>query len=306
MFSLIFNQLVIMFMLLIVGYICFKCKIIDQAGNKAFSTILLLVITPAAILLVYQTSEFTAERARLLGIAFIAAIASHLIMIMIAKLVFTNKNNANIGIEQFSVVYSNSGFIGIPLISATIGAEGVFFLSAYIAVFNLFLWTHGASSIKGVFSFKNVKKGIFSPVFLITIFAIALYFMRITFPEDVLRGVEFLANTMTPLAMLVAGFSIAQVKLKKMVTNLRIYWIVFVKGIIVPIVVMLVMHLFAVDTTVALTMIIAVACPTALGGAMMAMNYDKDYKYATEIFAVSTLLAMVTIPAVIFIAEIIL
>ena len=301
-------------MLLFVGFICFKCKIVDQAGNKAFSSILLLVIQPAAILLVYHENEFTAERARLLGIAFIAAIASHIIMIAISRLVFTNKNNVNIGIDQFSVVYSNSGFIGIPLISATIGSEGVFFLSAYIAIFNLFLWTHGASSIKGSFSFKNIKKGIFSPVFLITMLAIVMYFMRLEFQEDsVLRSIEelifrcvgFLANTMTALAMLVAGLSIAQVNIIKMITKLRTYWIVFVKGIIVPLTITFVMYLFNVDTTVALTMIIAAACPTAIGGAMMAMNYDKDYKYATEIFAISTILAIITIPAVVIIAEMI-
>ena len=295
-----------MFILLIVGYICFKCKIIDQAGNKAFSTILLHVITPAAILLVYQRNEFTTQMAGLLGIAFIAAISSHIIMIVIANLIFIDKKNANIGIERFSIVYSNSGFIGIPLISATLGAEGVFFLSAYIAIFNLFLWTHGVSSIKGSFSFKNIKKGIYSPVFLVTMLAIALYFIRIEFPENILRSVEFLANTMTPLAMLVAGFSIAQVDLKEMITNLRIHWIVFVKGIVVPLAVLFFMYLINVDTTVALTMIIAAACPTAIGGAMMAMNYGKDYKYATEIFAVSTIFAMLTIPAVIFISEIIL
>ena len=292
-----------MFMLLIVGYICFKCKIIDQAGNKAFSTILLLVITPAAILLVYQRNEFTTQMARLLAVAFIAAICSHMMMIGIAKLILIHQRTANLGIEQFSIVYSNSGFIGIPLISATIGAEGVFFLSAYIAIFNLFLWTHGVSSIKGEFSFKNIKNGIFSPVFLVTMVAIVLYFIRFIFPEVILRGVEFLANTMTPLAMLVAGFSIAQVDLKKMITNRRIYWIVFVKGIIVPLAITFVMTLFNVNTTVALTMIIAASCPTALGGAMMAMNFNKDYKYATAIFAVSTLLAMITIPAVVFIAE---
>jgi predicted permease len=45
--------------------------------------------------------------------------------------------------------------------------------------------------------------------------------------------------------------------------------------------------------------LIPAACPAATTGTMMALRYDKDFRFSSQVFVVSTLLSMITIPVVI-------
>ncbi|MCL2864478.1 MAG: AEC family transporter [Lachnospiraceae bacterium] len=305
MFILIVHQLIVMMFIMIVGFLAYRLHVVSQEGNKVCSNILLLVVNPALIITVYQM-DFDIEMARLLGIAFIASILSHCLAILAVHLLIPKKKNPEYVLDRFSAVYSNCAFIGIPLIQATIGPIGVFFLSAYIATFNLFMWTHGVATLKGSFSMKTLKTGIISPVFLATILAVLLFFLQITLPELVVRPMEFLAAMTTPLAMLIAGFSIAQADLKKVFLKFNIYRACFVKSIVIPLATLVLFLIYPVDTNVAYAILIAAACPTAVAGTMMAMRYNKNYAYASELFSVNTIIAVITIPLIVFIAELVL
>ncbi|MRN27060.1 AEC family transporter, partial [Romboutsia ilealis] len=93
---------------------------------------------------VYQT-DYDARLVRGLLTAFAAAFAAHIIAILIARFLVPEKNNPNYYLDRFGSIYSNCGFIGIPLIYSVLGNEGVFYLTAYMTMFNLFTWTHGLS-----------------------------------------------------------------------------------------------------------------------------------------------------------------
>jgi len=302
MLLLIINQLIIMTIIMILGFICYKTKIVNQEGNKVCSNLLLLLVNPAVIINVYQI-DFDASMARLLGVAFLAAIASHLIAILAATLLIRKKTNPEFDIDRVSIVYSNCAFMGIPLINAVMGSEGVFFLSAYIAIFNLCLWTHGVSTMKGSFSLKNLKYGLLSPVFLATVIAIILYFAQIRLPHIVTDSLGFIANMMTPLAMLIAGFSLAQADLKHMFLKFSIYKVIFIKAFVVPLLTLAVLLPFSLDSRVVYTTMIAVACPTAVAGTMLSIRYNRNYTYSSEIFVLNTIVALVSIPLVMFVTE---
>lgn len=105
----------------------------------------------------------------------------------------------------------------------------------------------------------------------------------------------------TPLAMLVAGGNLADSNLVTALQRPRTYWISFLKLIAVPLTALAVLVLASADSSVSLTVLVAVSCPTGAMGTMFAMLYDKDSCYASELFTVSTILSMVTMPAVILV-----
>ena len=306
MFILIFEQLLKMFFIMLLAFICYKIKLVDQNGNRSISNLLLMVVNPLLIITVYQDTKYNPNMVRGLLLAFAAALAAHILGILISTFLIRPSSGPDCSIERFNSMYSNCGFIGIPLVNSILGSSGVFFITAYMVVFNLFTWTHGIILMEKKCSLKNMKEGILSPMFLSTLAAVALFFLRIRIPSVVLDSMNYVADMNTPLAMMVAGFSVAQSDLGKMLRNLRIYFISFIKLILIPVLMIAVLKLMSLPSEVATTILIGAACPAATTGTMMAIRYRQNYTYSSELFATTTVLSIITIPAVVFLAEIIL
>ena len=306
MFILIFEQLVKMFFIMLLAFICYKIKLVDQNGNRSLSNLLLMVVNPLLIITVYQGTEYDPDMVRGLLLAFVAAFLTHILGIVVSTALIRPSSGTDYSIERFNSMYSNCGFIGIPLINSVFGGNGVFYITAYMVAFNLFSWTHGVILMEKKCSLKNMKEGVLSPMFLSTIAAVVLFFLRIRIPSVVLDSMNYVADMNTPLAMMVAGFSVAQADLGKMLRNTRIYFVSFIKLILIPLLVIGVLKLMALPDAVAVTVLIGAACPAATTGTMMAIRYRQNYTYSSELFAMTTVLSVVTIPAVIFLSEIIL
>lgn len=286
---------------MLLAFTCYKLNIVSQEGNRTVSNLLLLVVNPCLVITAYQV-DYDVRLVMGFLISFAAACAVHIIGIIIARFLIPEKNNPNYYLDRFGSIYSNCGFIGIPLVYSILGNEGVFYLTAYMAVFNLFSWTHGLSLIKNGFSLRQLKEGLFSPMILATLTAMFLFFIQLRIPSTILDSMNYLANMNTLLAMMVAGFSVAQADFRKLFSNLRLYWVSFLKLLLVPLVVTLFLFLIGVEHDLAYVTLIAASCPTAATMTMMSIRYKKNYIYASEIFSFTTMLSMITIPAVIFIA----
>ena len=305
MFILIFEQLVKMFFIMLLAILCYKIKLVNQEGNKTVSNLLLLVVNPLVIITTYQT-DYKPELVRGLLISFGAAVLCHIVGIIATTLLIRPKGSPDANIERYNAMYSNCGFIGIPLISSVLGSNGVFFLSAYIVVFNLFSWTHGVVLMEKKFSWENVRKGLRAPMVTATIIAVLLLFFRIRFPDVVLDSMNYVADMNTPLAMMVAGFSVAQTDILKMCTKLRVYFSCFLKLVLIPVIMIFLLKIIPLPRDVAMTTLIACACPAATTGTMMAIRYRQNYTYSSEMFALSTILAVATIPLIVLLAETVL
>ena len=107
----------------------------------------------------------------------------------------------------------------------------------------------------------------------------------------------------TPLAMMVAGFSVAQADIGKVFGTLRLYYVAAIKLFLFPLLCLPLLCLLPLSGDVAMTMLIAAACPAATTGIMMAIRYNQNYTYASEAFSLSTLLSVLTLPTVVLIAE---
>ena len=302
MFALIFEQLVKMFFIMLLAFVCYRIKLVNQEGNRSLSNRLLMVVNPLVILTVYQTG-YDPELVRGLFLAFAAAVLIHILGVFAVTVLIRQKTGPDYCIERYNAMYSNCAFIGIPLISSALGDTGVFYLTAYMVVFNLFSWTHGVILMEKKCSLKNLREGLLSPVFLATILAVILFFAQVKIPAILLDSMSYVADMNTPLAMMVAGFSVAQADLAKMLRNIRLYFVCAVKLLLIPLLSLPLLLLMHLPQAVSLAVLIATACPAAASGTMMAIRYKQNYTYSSEIFALSTVLSVVTIPVVVMIAE---
>jgi predicted permease len=125
----------------------------------------------------------------------------------------------------------------------------------------------------------------------------------IPFPGPLKESVDYLASLNTPLAMLVTGASIAQANLLSALSNLRIYYISFLRLIVVPVIVVFIFKLLPLDHTVMLTNLIATACPAGTSAILFATRFDKDYIYSSELIAVTNILCLFSIPLILFFSQ---
>lgn len=299
------NQILIMFLIIIIGFICYKTKLIEKETNKKLSNILLMLVSPLLIFISYQR-EFSSELLNGLLISLLLAFLTHVFGIIVANVILRGKEDKDLVIERFSSIYSNCGFMGIPLINGILGSEGVFYITAYVTIFNIFIWTHGLIMMIGKQDRKTMLKTLISPTLIAIFLGFIFFITQIRVPAIMYQALDYVASMNTPLAMIIAGVTIAQTDVIRVFIKFRIYLIVFVKLLFIPLVLLFIYSRFPINGAVLTTAVIAAACPTAATGTLFALRYNKNALYASEIFAITTLVSIVTIPIVSAVMELIM
>lgn len=297
MTSIVLNQTIVMLILMIAGVICRKTGIISENSNRELSSFVLKFVNPVMVFMSYQT-EYDSRLVKNLLICFAISAILFLLSIVLSYVLIRDKKGRETEIERFSAIYSNCGFMGIPLVKAMFGMEGVFYLTAFITVFNLVVWTHGIILISGEKNFRQVVKVFYSPVIISIALGLVFFFCRITLPEIVSRSLEYISELNTPLAMIVSGITMAGTNLKDLVKNFNIYRVCLIKLIIIPVIAVLALSPFDMDEKVRLTAIVALSAPPAAMCTLQCIRYGKNSLYASEIFTAGTILSVITLPII--------
>lgn len=297
------QQVAVIFLLILVGVGMKKKNLVTQAGIDQFTSLLLWVVTPCVLVNAYQ-KEFETDLAWGLFMALVFAIITHGIAIALSHLLFRREPSKRYRINIFCSVYSNCGYMAIPLLSAALGADGVFYGSAYLAVFSLLYWTHGVYVYTdGDKNEISLKKAILNPGVVGTVISLIFFFAQIKLPIIVLDPIRHLANLNTPLSMIVLGSYLANLNVKKVVKNKGMYVVCAVRLIVIPLISIGIAKLLQLDETVARAVMISASCPTAAISTLFAHKYQLDADYSSEIVSVSTLLSIFTIPLIILIYQ---
>lgn len=286
------NQILIMAVLFLIGVFCYKFKIITKEANKSLSSFVVNIVNPAMLINSYQI-EFSRDRLRMLMYVFLLSFLSYAIVIPLANVL--NRKGADRNIDRIASIYSNCGFIGIPIINSLYGAEGVFYLSGYITAFNLLFWTHGVSVMKKKFDKSDLKQMILSPAIIAVVVGIALFLLRIKIIDPFGKTIELISNITTPLSMIIAGVSIAESSFMQTVKQAGIYKVTFLRLIFMPAVVFLVFLFIPVPSIVKSIVIFGCACPASTMGTITAIQTGQNDTLMSQYFAVTTVLSMVTL-----------
>ncbi|MGE4585653.1 MAG: AEC family transporter [Sphaerochaeta sp.] len=298
----VLDKILMMFLILAVGLLCFRTRIFDETTLKRLSTFLLQVVNPAVIFVSYQMS-YTRELLVSLGYAFVLSVAAFLIQIVVAYAV-VRKKGVNSAVERLSIIYSNCGYFGIPLASGLFGKEGVFYLTSYLTVFSLFFWTQGVVLMIGKTNLKETIRNLVTPAIIGVILGMLCFVLQIRLPSVFLQTLDSLGSMNTPLAMLIAGASLGRASLRSCFLQRRVYLIALYRLILVPFAVIFAFSFTTLDAVMVLTIILAAASPVAVGSTMFALRYEKDSLYASQLFITTTLLAIFSIPLVVWFARV--
>ncbi len=293
------GQVLILFLLILVGFAFTKLGAVKEEGRIAFSDLLINVVMPAMIInsfLIGYDPDVSANLFRTL----IASIAAMLISILISSLVWAKDKDSQVQILKFASAFCNCGYMGFPFISALFGTEGLLYASIFNAVYNLFTWTVGVRMIErnrsGLGFFSMLKDFIKKPPLIAVAIGLILYFGRISLPEFIAQPIALIGDMNTPLAMFITGMLLAGGGLLKALRNSRVWRVVLTRLVLIPIIVLAFSMLVGIRGVVGAVVVLLIACPTASNTSVFTVKYRYEESLGASTVVVTTLLSILTLP----------
>lgn len=315
MFYLVLKQLLTMMFIVIGGFICAKAFKIGEAEEKFMSKLLLYFINPCLVITSFNL-EFDALKLKQFGFVALVSLVIHGVMVLVAILTTLSKNPKKVefkSIDRVATVFTNCGFVGIPLIRGVFGDEGVFYLMGYLVIFNVLLWTYGYYQMSGTI---NLKKLIVNPNILAVIFGILIFCSPWQLPAFIARPISMIGDINTAASMILIGILFADFKLpegESKLVILQLIKITFVRLVLCVAVNLLVLYpiylLFGkipdIKTMIFVTMICS-ACPSATSVPSLSCIFDKNTSYASLVVSISSLFCILSVPAFVALGELLI
>ncbi|MGI6622276.1 MAG: AEC family transporter [Clostridiaceae bacterium] len=298
-FITIFNQVAILFVILLIGLVAGKYKIIDSTGTKKLSEVLLFVTSPMMVLNSFFI-EFSKER--IVNVLWIigTGIGMFIISIFLSKVIYGKFEEKIVPVLRFTAIFSNCGYMGLPLLYAVFGSEGVFYGSFYIVTFHTVLWSYGYMMYGGKESkAKIIKRLLINPSIIALYIGLIIFLFSISVPETIMGAVRAVGDMTMPLSMLIIGGIMSSTKLLAVFSDWRVYLSSLIRLIVMPLLYFAITYLLGVPSLPIAVMVTLLAMPAAANTTIFAEMFDKDAVFASKCVTVSTILSIITAPIII-------
>ncbi len=301
MFSTVLTQVIILFILIFLGFTLTKTKVFTENGIKSMTDLVLYFMTPCVMIKSFAR-EFSLQLLKNLVLSIGLTFLVHLIFILISKLVLRSKNAQRQNILQFGVIFSNCGFMAIPLLQALLGDDGVFYGAGYIAAFQVVIWSYGVY-LTGGKKFITAKKMFLNPGVIGFVLALAVFCLSIPLPKVIFEPISYMASLNTPLPMLIIGYHLAQSNVLDGLKDIKLLFGCVLRLFILPIIAYFVFWLFGLRGTLPLALSICSSAPTGALITMFAAKFESDTSLSVTMVSLTTLLSVASMPVVITLAE---
>lgn len=303
-FSNFYTSLVVIAVIIALGFFLGKIKWIDKATNKKLVNLLLMVFMPASLFNAFP-GDFSEEFSDLFFMGLVGGIVTMFLVIITARIICNKKFfPGELTYEaQFAFIFNNATFLGYPLISMAFGERGIIPYCGFIIAFNLALFSYGVWLFERKIDYKFFLKTIVNPNIFAVIIGMILFLCRVNVAQSVPvihDSIKYIAGATTPLSLLSIGFMLSTAKLHLVFKRWRLFIIAAVQLVFAPIITFLVTKvLFNFPSEVVLICTLIQTLPTATSLALFAEKYDGDVKEASQIVVISTLMSIITMPAVV-------
>lgn len=314
------TQLIELFIIICLGYFMFKINILNEDVNKHVNAFIVKITMPCMILSSVLAID-SASRPDLSTVKTLFAVSigffivMPVIAIVLVKIMLKTLRiiKARQGAYMFMMIFSNVGFMGIPILRAATGEQApvaVFFAAVLNIFFNLSVFTYGVAMIC-YGDESNAKfhiKSLLSPGILSAVLALIMYIINFHFPpalESISHTITTVGELTPPLAMILVGSTLASMKLKEVFYEWRIYVFAFLKQILLPIALYPLYRLVIKNDLLFTVMFIELLMPVANIALILCTQYNLDKKFASKVIFITTLISLITIPLDIYLCNII-
>ncbi len=319
--TVVLQQMVIIFILIGIGMLLYKKKMLSEMTSKQISGIIVNVTNPA-LLICSAFREGPKVSLQGLGSALGLYLLVYAVLIAVSFLIprILRVPNMYHYAYQMLTIFGNVGFIGIPLASAVLGAQSLIFVSIYNLIFNILIYTFGISLLKKAEAKQlaaqaaseqtktasaccqtehdNVVKKLINAGTISAAATIIFYLGDFQVPVVVSSTLSYMGQATTLLSMLVLGVSVAQMTLRDIFSHPKLYGFTLLRQILLPVGCILVFRPIVQDTLVLNTMALMLAVPAANMPLMLSKQLHVDTDTISQGIILTTILSLITIPVV--------
>ena len=294
------TQMIELFIIMLIGYIVYKLKIVDNDFVKKFTRLVLDVTLPAMILA--SVLNLT-ERQPVSDVLICLGCAVALIFVILPAigggLAFIVRADARTrGLYTFMNTFSNVGFMGFPVVKAICGDVGLFYAAIFNLVFNIAVYSLGVWLINRGrrHEVKFNAKMLISPGTVVAVLSLLVYFLNVHPPEVITGTVTTIGEITSPAAMLIIGFSLARIDIKNVFNEWRLYPWTLMKQIGVPLLLWLPLTWVIKNPMLLTVTYLMTAMPVANTAVLFATTYEVNADLAAKGVFITTLFSLITVP----------
>lgn len=309
-FELTLNQMLMMFALILVGFYLRRKNIIPENTGTSLAKLETFVCVPA-LSLYNQMTQCTVESFKenwvliLYGlvIVVVAILFSYpLSRLFVPKTLGLPEKLYQRNIYKYAMVFGNYGFMGNFIILGIWGNEFFYKYSLFVFFVGILCNSWGLYILvpkeQGVSIWKNLKKGLLTPplIGLVAGMAIGLTGLSQYVPDFVIRAFDNAGKCQGPIAMVLAGIVIGGYNFKSLLNNKKVYVASFLRLVVIPAVMMLVLKLIGINDEIMTLALVAFATPLGLNTIVYPAAYGGETKTGASMAMISHTLSVITIP----------
>lgn len=299
------------------GVVLVKTKLLKKEDSVALSKISVFLLSPCVIVSSFSM-KVDGKAGQSLLLCFFYAILANFLFLFLGTLL--RKPLHLSPVEEMSLEYTNCGNFVLPIVASVLGEEYLLYVSAYITVYNLLVWTHGihlfqgkAEQTKEERSKENAfLKILFNPNILAILFGVFLFFTKISLPAPISLAISDLGKMIGPISMLITGIILGSMYFKKILSYRRIYMVTAFRLLFFPFIYLLLISVlsridgFLNNPVLFLVTFLSAMAPAAANVSQFAILYGKEEEYASCINIFTTLCTIISVPILVYLSGMIL
>ncbi len=302
MFITVLTQVIILFILILLGVIFNKTKILNATGAKNITDIILYLVTPCVLIKSF-IREYSSELFKNLLIGCLATLVAHIIFIIVSSLLIKDSDISRQKVLQFGAIFSNCGYMAIPLLQAVLGDDGVFYGATYIAIFHVITWSYGIFLMGDGIKTITPKKIFLNPGLIGFVLAFLVFVLQIPVPKIAFEPISYMASLNTPLPMIIIGYHLANSNILAGIKDLKLLFATVLKLVVFPIVVIFTFYLCGLRGTLPLALSICASAPTAAICTMFSAKFERATDVSATMVSITTIFSIISMPLVLTFAE---
>ncbi len=292
----VFFQMLCLLIMIGAGYFMTKKGMLDAHTNTQMSRMIVNVFNPMLILS-SAASSVGLIPLRTMGLVSMIAIAMFAILILAGMLLapLFDRRADQRKIYQMMFVFSNLGFIGIPVVSSILGAEYVVYVTEFLVLYTIVFYTYGVALMDGKFSLSSLKT-ILNPGMVSGVAAILLIIAGVQLPGFLMTAVTYLGNVTSPMALVAVGFALANTDLKRIFCQPKLYVFSVIKLLLLPLGMLPLLRLATDDPALLSVCMVMFGMP--IGNMPLILGNQKgiDGSTCSAAIILTTILCVFTIP----------
>ena len=308
------SNVLIFIALAVPGYILAKTGLVSDKESTPLSRILIYVGVPFMVASNLIDITFDSHALQIVLLSIVIGILYTIVCYFFSKPATSYiKDLKTQGVARFEIFAGNNGFLGIPLAAAVFSDMPLVVTGVIIVniINNVSMYTIGIYSISGDKKNISLKKLVTNPCLIGFAVGLILNFTKVS---SVLPQVsDYLSRSqaiVTPISMIIIGIKLGSIKLSSIFKNKNMYIVSLYKLIIVPFIITAILLTFKiwfnVPNELILAMFVAFSVPSASLATTFADNFGGDSKSAAIFTIGTTILSVLTIPALYYLLMLII